>query len=69
MIFYNGLWGEGREGFRPLIERYGLLKHLKDSVLRDSDLDDRSMFAETARANYKRRLEIWNRHIPEINYD
>ncbi len=30
LLFYNGMVGEGKQGFKPLIERYGLLKHLDD---------------------------------------
>jgi uncharacterized membrane protein len=28
LLFYNGLIGEGKKGFKPLIEKYGLLKHV-----------------------------------------
>ena len=70
MIFYNGLWDEGRAGFKPLIEKYGILKHLrKEIVLREHDLHDRTLYPETAFSNYKRRLHTWNGAEPVINYD
>jgi len=33
LLFYNGLVGEGKKGFKPLIEKYGLLKHVTDRDL------------------------------------
>jgi hypothetical protein len=33
LLFYNGLVGEGKVGFKPLIEKYGLLKHVADQDL------------------------------------
>ncbi len=38
LLFYNGLYEEGREGFKPLIERYGILKHVNPrDLLRVND--------------------------------
>ncbi|ESS73933.1 hypothetical protein MGMO_8c00700 [Methyloglobulus morosus KoM1] len=36
LMFYNGIYGEGKVGFKPLIEKYGLLKHLDTNLLLDS---------------------------------
>jgi hypothetical protein len=70
MIFYNGLWGEGRSGFRSLIEKYGLLKHLKkQTVVKESDLANSDMYAELAFVRFQRRLEIWHGIEPNIQYD
>jgi hypothetical protein len=35
LLFYNGAVGEGKEGMKPLIEQFGLLKHLDASLLID----------------------------------
>ena len=35
LLFYNGIWGEGKVGFKPLVEQYGLLKHLDERDLID----------------------------------
>jgi uncharacterized membrane protein len=32
LVFYNGTWGEG-EDFKPLIQRYGILKHVPSKYL------------------------------------
>ena len=70
LIFYNGLWDEGREGFKPLIQRYGILKHLKkETVLREADLHDHSLYKETAFMNYGERLRFWGGTEPPIDYD
>lgn len=69
-IFYNGLWGEGSAGFRPLIEKYGLLKHIKkQNVLQATDLKFGSLYPEVAFAKYSRRKEIWAGKVPSILYD
>lgn len=33
LLFYNGMTGEGKDGFKPLVERYGILKHLENQDL------------------------------------
>jgi uncharacterized membrane protein len=60
MLFYNGLWGEGRASFKPLAEKYGLFKHLQpEHVLDPRDLKPGALYAETAFAGFERRLAIW----------
>jgi Putative phage abortive infection protein len=71
LIFYNGLWEEGKQGFKPMITKYGILKHAKPEVLLQ-DADDRHnprLYEETAFLGYKRRLERWNGKEPPIHYD
>jgi hypothetical protein len=70
LLFYNGLWGEGQKGFRPLIEKYGLLKHLDGrTLLAPEHLTDSSTYSETARMNFQSRLKAFNGLEPEIPYD
>ena len=60
MLFYNGLWGEGRATFKPLAEKYGLFKHLQAEYVLDArDLKPGVLYAETAFAGFDRRIEIW----------
>ena len=60
MLFYNGLWGEGRTTFKPLAEKYGLFKHLQAEYVLDArDLKPGALYAETAFAGFDRRIEIW----------
>jgi len=40
IIFYNGLSDVGRRKFKPLIEKYGLLKGLKDRYVLDMELKE-----------------------------
>lgn len=35
LLFYNGICGEGKKGFKPLIEKYGILKHINANDLLD----------------------------------
>ena len=37
LMFYNGIVGKGKTGFKPLIEKYGILKHLNANLLLDTD--------------------------------
>lgn len=70
LLFYNCLWEEGKVGFKPLLERYGVLKHLKEeTVLRKSDLTYGTLYLETAFVGYKDRMRIWKNHEPEIPDD
>jgi len=70
LMFYNGLSGEGKEGFKPLIERYGILKHLREeTVLRKSDLTYGALYEETAFVGYRDRMKIWKNREPEIPDD
>lgn len=39
LLFYNGLWGDGKKGFKPLIERYGILKPIYPGALLQQDSD------------------------------
>lgn len=49
LLFYNGVWGEGKVGFRPLIEKYGILKHLAArDLLSPSDRDNHDFYHPTA---------------------
>jgi uncharacterized membrane protein len=60
MLFYNGLWGEGRTAFKPLAEKYGLFKHLQpEHVLEPRDLEPGTLYAESAFVGFERRLAIW----------
>ncbi|WP_444937244.1 putative phage abortive infection protein [Microbulbifer sp. JMSA004] len=38
MLFYNGLYGEGRDKFKPLIERHALFDNLDSSILINGDI-------------------------------
>ena len=40
IIFYNGLSDVGRRKFKPLSEKYGLLKGLKDRYVLDMELKE-----------------------------
>jgi hypothetical protein len=46
LMFYNGIYGEGKVGFKPLIEKYGLLKHLDSSLLLDPGHKENQFFYE-----------------------
>jgi len=37
-FFYNCAAGEGARGFKPLVEKYGILKHLNYNLLADPTL-------------------------------
>ena len=68
MLFYNGLWGEGRASFKPLAEKYGLFKHLQpEHVLDARDLKPGVLYAETAFAGFDRRVEIWKGVEPMLD--
>lgn len=70
MLFYNGLWGEGRATFKPLAEKYGLFKHLQpEHVLDARDLTPGVLYAEAAFAGFDRRLEIWKGVEPMLDAD
>jgi uncharacterized membrane protein len=70
MLFYNGLWGEGRASFKPLAEKYGLFKHLQpEHVLDARDLKPGALYAETAFAGFDRRLEIWKGVEPMLDVE
>lgn len=48
LLFYNGTEGEGLN-FRPLIERFGILKHVQRAdLLSGTHLENRAFYAETA---------------------
>jgi uncharacterized membrane protein len=68
MLFYNGLWGEGRATFRPLAEKYGLFKHLRpEHVLDPRDLTPGALYSETAFVGFDRRFEIWKGVEPMLD--
>ena len=70
MLFYNGLWGDGRATFKPLAEKYGLFKHMQpEHVLDARDLKPGVLYAETAFAGFDRRLEIWKGVEPMLDAD
>ena len=49
LLFYNGTTGEGAEGFKPLIERYGILKHIMAEALPYAEHRDNSaLYSPTA---------------------
>lgn len=67
LLFYNGLWGEGRATFKPLAEKYGLFKHLHAQHVLDSrDLVPGALYAETAFVGFDRRLTIWKGVEPAL---
>jgi uncharacterized membrane protein len=67
MLFYNGLWGEGRATFKPLAEKYGLFKHLRPEHLFDPrDLQPGALYSETAFVGFDRRLEVWKGVEPTL---
>jgi uncharacterized membrane protein len=60
LLFYNGLWGEGRATFKPLAEKYGLFKHLRpEHVFDERDLEPGALYSETSFVGFDRRVEIW----------
>ena len=49
LLFYNCTTGEGAKGFKPLIEKYGLLKHVRVDILADpSHRDNPDFYSPTA---------------------
>lgn len=49
LLFYNGTWGEGKEGFKPLIEKYGILKHVDErDLLNRADWKNVNFYQPTA---------------------
>jgi uncharacterized membrane protein len=68
MLFYNGLWGEGRASFKPLAEKYGVFRHLQPAHVIDArDLKPGVLYAETAFVGFDRRLEIWKGVEPMLD--
>ena len=60
LLFYNGITGEGAKGFKPLIERYGLLKHVRRRMLLDEKHKlDSEFYPETAFFSLSERKEFW----------
>ena len=67
LLFYNGLWGEGRATFKPLAEKYGLFKHLRPEHVFDArDLEPGALYSETAFVGFDRRIEIWKGDEPML---
>jgi hypothetical protein len=49
LLFYNCLWGEGKEGFKPLVEKYGILKHINEGdLLNPYDKENKLLYRPTA---------------------
>jgi uncharacterized membrane protein len=68
ILFYNGLWGEGRATFKPLAEKYGLFKHLRpEHVFDERDLTPGTLYSETAFVGFDRRIEIWKGVEPMLD--
>ena len=68
LLFYNGLWGEGRATFKPLAEKYGLFKHLRpEHLFNERDLTPGALYSETAFVGFDRRLEIWKGVEPTLD--
>ncbi len=58
LLFYNGVWGEGKAGFKPLVEKYGILKHLDPRDLLDpTHIENRDFYQPTAFMGREERLE------------
>ena len=51
MLFYNGLAKHGEKKFKPLIEKYGLLKNVNDRDVVDLELRDRYKAAAFGRSD------------------
>jgi hypothetical protein len=59
LMFYNGICGEGKVGLKPLIEKYGLLKHLDQNLLLDpKHRENRFFFEKTAFLSYTDRSKF-----------
>lgn len=58
LLFYNGVWGEGKAGFKPLVEKYGILKHLDPRDLLDpAHKENRDFYQPTAFMGREERLK------------
>ncbi len=59
LLFYNGTTGEGAEGFAPLINRYGILKHVPTAELLHPSHRESSAYESTAIMSYdQRRMSV-----------
>lgn len=59
LLFYNCLWGEGREGFKPLVEKYGILKHVNErDLLNPHDKENELLYRPTAFMGREEREEF-----------
>jgi hypothetical protein len=59
LLFYNGAVGEGAEGMKPLIEQFGLLKHVDRSLLLDpSHKTEWQLYKGQAFFNYESRKGV-----------
>lgn len=60
LLFYNGTYGEGKEGFKPLIEKFGILKHIDwELLLVKNERDNRSFYLPTAFMGHEERKKYW----------
>jgi uncharacterized membrane protein len=58
LLFYNGTYGEGKEGFKPLIEKYGLLKHVNARDLIAKEHREPGVFyRKSAFQSYENRIK------------
>jgi len=72
IVFYNGVVREGLAGFKPLIEKYGVLKHIESKYLLGTHVgeDDTQLFYDqTAFMNFSARMARWNSVEPTLTYD
>ncbi len=58
LLFYNGLSKFGRDSFKPLIEKYSLLKNMEDSLL--ISMAHRKEYSKFAFASSRERAEWGN---------
>lgn len=58
LLFYNGLVGEGAEGMKPLIERFGLLKHVDATLLIDDKHKESGLYKGQAFMSYDQRKGV-----------
>jgi uncharacterized membrane protein len=67
LLFYNGVWGEGKAGFKPLIERYGILKHVNSrDLLYPLDKDNEQFYSRTAFLGREERSRYLAEHSVQL---
>jgi uncharacterized membrane protein len=64
LLFYNGIWGEGKVGFKPLIEKYGILKHIDwRLLLHREDNFNKELYFPTAFMGREEREQYHDKQI------
>ncbi len=59
LLFFNGITGEGAVGFKPLMEKYGVLKHLRSDVLaREDHKHAKELYEPTAFYSLSERKKV-----------